>query len=363
MSAELQKTVPLFSIVMPVYGVEQYIADSIADILTQTFTDFELIVVDDCSPDRSISIVEDLTAHDDRVSIVHHEQNSGVSQARNTGIQYAQSSWILFLDPDDRYDINMLELAYAAIEETPSDLIIYGHTQEYYDPTNKHLYDNVIELDAGHFNKGPELGQEALELERQTHLGYPWNKVYRTDIIRNARLAFEDNVPLIEDILFNIVYLKHCESITTISARPYHYAKRLKSNLTNEFVPSYFEMHKRCIKELRDFVDEQGALDEEARSILGALYARFILSSIEQNTNSKANMTIGQQKEWLEKLFDDDLFIELVPHARAMDSMILELCLQVLNSHNIPALLAIGNAIHLVRYHGRTLYAKVKSGR
>ena len=65
----------------------------------------------------------------------------------------------------------------------------------------------------------------------------------------------------------------------------------------------------------------------------------------------------------IEKLYDDDLFIELVPHARAMDSMILELCLQVLNSHNIPALLAIGNAIHLVRYHGRTLYAKVKSGR
>jgi len=354
---------PLFSIVMPVYCVEQYIADPIADLLTQTFADFELIVVDDCSPDRSISIVEDLAAHDARVSVVHHEKNSGVSQARNTGIQHAQGPWILFLDPDDRYDADMLESAYAAIEETPADLIIYGHTQEYYDPTNKHLYDNVIELDAGHFNKGPELAREALELERQTHLGYPWNKVYRTDIIRNARLEFEDDVPLIEDILFNIAYLKHCESITIISVRPYHYAKRLKSNLTNEFVPNYFDMHKRRIKELRDYVDEQGALDEEARSILGALYARFILSSIEQNTNPKAHMTISQQKEWLEKLFKDDLFIELMPHAHAVDSKILELCLQILNSHNIPALLAIGNAIHLVRYHGRTLYAKVKSGR
>ena len=354
---------PLFSIVMPVFGVEQYIADSIADMLTQTFADFELIVVDDCSPDRSIAIIEDLAGNDGRVSVVHHEHNSGVSQARNTGIRHARGPWILFLDPDDRYDANLLELAHAAIEETPADLIIYGHTQEYYDPANKHLYDNVMGLSAGHFEQGPELAREALELERQTHLGYPWNKVYRLDIIHSAQLAFEDDVPLIEDILFNIAYLKHCESVTTIPARPYHYAKRLKSNLTNEFVPNYFDMHKRRIKELRDFVDEQGALDEEACSILGALYARFILSSIEQNTNPKAHMTIAQQKAWLEKLFDDELFIELVPHARALDSKVLELCLQVLNSHNIPALLAIGNAIHVVRYHGRTFYAKVKSGR
>ena len=354
---------PFFSLIMPVYGVERYIADSIADLLTQTFSDFELIIVDDCTPDRSIDIVENLTAADIRVTIVHHEQNCGVSQARNTGIQHASGAWIMFPDPDDRYDANMLELVHDAIDTAPADLIVFGHIQEYYDPANKHLYDNPIALTSGHYQRGPELARKALELELQTHLGYPWNKAYRAEVIHSAKLAFEGDVPLIEDILFNVAYLRYCESATTISDKPYHYAKRLKSNLTNEFVANYYEMHRRRIKEIRDFVSDMGAFDDEAKSTLGALYARFILSSIEQNTNPKASMTIAQQKAWLAKLFDDELFVELLPNAHAIDSKSLEFCLQVLNSHNVPALLALGNIIHFVRYHGRTFYAKVKSGR
>ena len=354
---------PFFSIVMPTYGVESYIADAIADILCQTFRDFELIVVDDCTPDRSISIVEELAAGDARVSIVHHEQNRGLSQARNTGIRAASGTWILFPDPDDRYDADMLELVRDALAEAPSDLIIFGHTQEYYDTANRHLYDNPIELAAGHCPAGPELARKALELEQQTHLGYAWNKAYKAEIIGTNQLAFEDDVPLIEDILFNVAYLRHCESVTTISVAPYHYAKRLKGNLTSEFVPNYFVLHRRRIQEVRDFMAENGALDAEAKSTLGSLYARYILSSIEQNTNPKAQMNIKQQSAWLENLFSDELFVELVPDAHALDSKALELCLQILKTRNVPALLALGNAIHVVRYHGRTLYAKVKSGR
>ena len=363
MSASKEKKAPTFSLVMPVYGVEQYIADSIADVLTQSFGDFELIVVDDCSPDRSVSIAKDLTIGDNRATIVRHEQNRGVSQARNTGIRHAKSAWILFLDPDDRYDTNMLKLVRDAIETQQTDLVIYGHTQEYYDSENRHLYNNPIELDDRHYIRGVELAKGALELELQTHLGYPWNKAYRTDIIRAFDLVFKDNVPLIEDILFNIAYLRHCKSVTTVSGSPYHYAKRLKSNLTAEFVPNYFDMHRQRISELRNYMEDEGALDDEAKSTLGALYARFILSSIEQNTSSRARMTIARQKAWLEKLFEDPLFIELVPNAHARDSKILGLCLSILNKRNIPALLVLGNAIHLVRIHGTTLYTKVKSGR
>lgn len=363
MSAESQKTPPFFSLVMPVYGVESYIADSIADLLTQSFDDFELIVVDDCSPDRSIAIVEDLAHADNRVTIVHHEHNRGLSQARNTGIRAASGEWLTFPDPDDRYDSNMLEVIRNAIVSSPADLVIFGHTQEYYGPNNEHLYDNPIELESRQYRGTAEIACGALKLERQTHLGYAWNKMYRAGIIRETGLFFEDDVPLIEDILFNIAYLRHCNSITTISERPYNYAKRLKSNLTNEFIPNYYELHRRRIAELRNYINDCDMLDDEAKSTLGALFARYVLSSIEQNTNPKAHMTIGQQKTWIEKVFDDDLFIELVPHAHARDSKVLELCLQILNSHNIPALLAIGNAIHAVRYHGRTFYAKVKSGR
>ena len=354
---------PFFSLVMPVYGVERYIADSIADMLTQTFVDFELIVVDDGTPDRSIDIVEELAAADPRVRIVRHDRNRGLSQARNTGIQAASGEWLSFPDPDDRYDANMLELAHDAIVSMPSDLVIFGHTQEYYGLDNEHLYDNPIDLESRRFQGDEEIARGALELERQTHLGYAWNKIYRTDIVRDAGLLFEDDVPLIEDILFNIAYLRHCESISTISSKPYHYAKRLKGNLTSVFIPNYYELHRRRIAEIRGFIDDCGMLDDEAKSTLGTLYARYILSSIEQNTNPKASMDVAQQKAWLKSLFDDKLFNELVPTARATDSKSLKVCLKILNSRNIPALLALGNCIHFVRNHGTTLYTKVKSGR
>lgn len=348
---------------MPVYGVEYYIADSIADILTQTCQDFELIIVDDCTPDRSFDIAEELTRDDSRVVIVRHEQNKGLSQARNTGIRHATGSWIIFPDPDDRYDVDMLQNAKDALVSTGADLVVFAHTQEYYDASGKHLYDNPIELEEGLYRRGVDLAQAALKLEQQTHLGYAWNKAFNLDIIRDNQLLFEDDVPLIEDILFSIAYLHHCDSVATISCKPYHYAKRLKSNLTNAFVPNYFELHRRRIQEMRDFMEDSGALDDGAKATLGSLYARYILSSIEQNTSPQAHKDMHQQSEWLKRLFEDDLFKELILLAQAQDSKSLALCLEVLKSHNIPALLALGQAIHIVRTHGTTLYTKVKSGR
>ena len=354
---------PLFSIVMPTYGVERYIADAVADILVQTFRDFELIVVDDCTPDRSIEVVEAVAGDDERVRIVHHPVNRGLSAARNTGIEAAQGTWVLFPDPDDRYEANLLERILDAAEEQDVDLVAFGHVQEYYDGDGSFLYDNVPALVQSSYRQGPELGRAAVALEQQTHLGYAWNKAYRLEIIREADLRFEDDVPLIEDILFNVAYLRHIGAMACISDVLYRYAKRLSGNLTNAFVPNYFELHRRRIQEIRDFVAESGSLDSQAKSTLGALYARFILSTLEQNTDPRANMTHAQRKAWLERLFDEPLFNELVPDAHADDSTSLSTCLTLLNSRNIPSLLALGRAIHVVRSRNTTLYTKVKSRR
>jgi glycosyltransferase involved in cell wall biosynthesis len=353
---------PLFSIVMPTYGVERYIADAIADILTQTFRDFELIIVDDCTPDRSIEVAQAVAGDDPRVRIVHHEVNRGLSAARNTGIDEARGLWVLFPDPDDRYEPSMLECVYAALKQ-PTDLVVFGHVQEYYGADGSFLYDNTIPMPETICEQGSDLAHLALELEQLTHLGYAWNKAYRLEQIRTSDLFFEDNVPLIEDILFNVAYLRTVNTVTTIPDVLYRYAKRLGTNLTNDFVPGYYELHRRRISEIRDFVEERGALDEEAKALLGALYARFILSSIEQNTNRKSGMNHKDRIAWLERLFQEPLFNELVTCAHAQDSTSLALCIRLLNARNITSLLALGQIIHVVRTRSTTLYTKVKSHR
>ena len=354
---------PLFSLVMPVYGVERYIADAIADVLTQDCADFELIVVDDCTPDRSIEIAEYVAGGDVRMRVVRHERNRGLSQARNTGIDAARGRWLLFPDPDDRYEPDMLAKVRDAIRGHDTDLVVFGHVQEYYDADGKHLYDNVLALEDAVYEQGTELGRAAVALEQQTHLGYAWNKAYRTELARNSGLRFEDDVPLIEDILFNVEYLKHARSAVTLSSTPYRYAKRLGSNLTNDFVPRYFELHRRRIAEVKSLVDDCGALDEHAQATIGALYARYILSALERNADVRSSMSHAERISWVRELFEDELFCELIPKARADDSTSLATCLKLLNSRNPEALVVLGRVIHLVRNRSTVLYSKAKSKR
>lgn len=358
-----QTAAPFFSVVMPTYGVERYIADSIADMLTQTFRDFELIVVDDCTPDRSIDIVWELAADDPRVRIVRHVANKGLSAARNTGIDEARGTWIMFPDPDDRYEQTMLERIHDELVAQDVDLLVFGHVQEYYAADGSFLYSNLIDLQRGTYAAGYALGHAAIELERQTHLGYAWNKAYRLDTVREAGLRFEDDVPLVEDILFNVAYLHHVRAVATMPDVLLRYAKRLGTNLTNDFIPRYHELHRRRIQEIRDFAEQSGALDDWAKATLGALYARFILSAIEQNSSPKSGMDHTARVAWLHELFRDPLFVELVTCAEAQDSASLAACIRLLNSHNVPALLALGRVIHVVRTRNTTLYTKVKSRR
>ena len=91
---------PFYSIIVPVYKVEPFIARCIESVLSQTFSNFELILVDDASPDKSGQICDDYASKDERVKVIH-TKNGGVSQARNYGINNATGQWLIFFDADD----------------------------------------------------------------------------------------------------------------------------------------------------------------------------------------------------------------------------------------------------------------------
>ena len=117
---------PFISVVMPVYGVEPYLHRAAESILKQTFKDIELILVNDCSPDRCGEICEEIAKQDHRVKVMHLEQNGGVSNARNQGMSLAQGSYILFMDSDDYLDLDTLQLAVDSLHENPAKLVIWG---------------------------------------------------------------------------------------------------------------------------------------------------------------------------------------------------------------------------------------------
>lgn len=112
------------SIIIPVYNVEKYIRQCLDSVLAQTFSDFEAILVDDCSPDSSGAICDEYAAKDERIKVIHHEQNGGVSRARQTGTDAAQGEYTIHVDPDDWVEPDMLEKLVDHARKTDADMVI-----------------------------------------------------------------------------------------------------------------------------------------------------------------------------------------------------------------------------------------------
>ncbi len=117
---------PAFSVIMPLYNQEQFVAESIQSILDQTFGDWELIIIDDGSTDRSGAIAESFAAKDDRITVLH-QANAGCAGARKTGIARATGTWLAYLDSDDLWFPDTLASYAAHIEQHPEAEFVYGY--------------------------------------------------------------------------------------------------------------------------------------------------------------------------------------------------------------------------------------------
>lgn len=124
------------SVIIPIYNVEKYLSDCVESVLKQTYTDLEIILVDDGSQDASGQICDDYAKQDSRVQVIH-KKNGGLSSARNAGIDQATGQYFFFLDSDDWIAENALELLYKEIKSTGSDLALCN--MQYVDEQGKNL--------------------------------------------------------------------------------------------------------------------------------------------------------------------------------------------------------------------------------
>ena len=129
----MDKTTPFFSIVMPVYGVADYLEQTLQSVAAQTFEDFEVILVDDCSPDDSPKICDAWVKKDERMTVLHLPENGGLSNARNAGFPHVRGEYVFFMDSDDVIDANLLEQVKASLEVNRADVVVFGLLEQYYD--------------------------------------------------------------------------------------------------------------------------------------------------------------------------------------------------------------------------------------
>lgn len=119
-----------FSVVIPLYNKEKYVAQTLKSVVGQTYQNFEIIVVNDCSTDNSLGVVQAI--EDSRIKIIEHSENKGVSKSRNTGIKTATHHYIAFLDADDQWDSTYLETIQNLVKEYPDESVFATHYRENY---------------------------------------------------------------------------------------------------------------------------------------------------------------------------------------------------------------------------------------
>ncbi len=207
----------LISIIVPVYNVELYLDKCIQSILAQSYPNFELLLIDDGSSDGSKEICDKYAKLDSRIR-VFHRINGGVSSARNAGLEKAKGDWIAFIDADDWVFPNFLSDFVASLENNV-DLYIQGYVDSNND---KFVKDNrywvssdlIVELDDVY------LGQL---------YGFVWNKLFKSSIIRLYHLHFDEQITMLEDLLFIYDYLLHAKSVVNISKANYYYWRHTSS--------------------------------------------------------------------------------------------------------------------------------------
>lgn len=351
---------PLVSIIMPCYGVAAELPAAIADVSAQTHGNWELICVDDGSPDDLARVVRDAAVADARIRLISHGGNRGLAAARNTGLAAAAGELVWMPDPDDRFEADLLERAVAALVDPACDLVVFGCREEYLGTggTLRSVRELVPARTAS--LTGEELRHEALALEEATLLGYAWNKVYRRSAL--IGLAFED-VPLIEDILFNLRVFDRARGGRLIARPLYRYMKRAGGNLTGRFVPEYYEVHRRRVAALLDSLQHWGEDDPDARARLGGRLVRYALSALERNCDPRAGMSGTDRRAFCAALMRDPLFRSLVLEAAPRGAGALGRAgAALLRTRSALAYRAAGRLLHLLRRWGSGGYALVKRG-
>ena len=237
---------PSISVIVPVYNVEKYIYRCIDSILGQTFTDFELILVDDGSPDNSGVICDKYAEKDNRIRVIHQE-NAGVSVARNTGLEVSTGTYIAFVDSDDYIEEKYLERLYNC----QCDLAICG--QSTYDQEYNLLY--TLEYDAKKCADKNEINFP--DMYKKCMLYSPYCKLFCGSIIRQYRLRFRPHITWGEDGMFVADYLPYVSSVEILPYRGYCYiryygGKSLSTKIRPDIIDMITVSREHCIEKIRE---------------------------------------------------------------------------------------------------------------
>mgnify|MGYP002604692224 FL=1 len=278
------------SVIVPVYRVEKYLPACIDSILNQTFTDFELILVDDGSPDRCPAICDEAAERDARVRVIH-QANAGLSAARNAGIEVAHGAWLSFVDSDDYIAPHFCEKLYQTAQRTDADCVMCS--VQNVDESGK-LIDSALMRVADEVKTGREVLRKIGRDDVTPYLT-AWNKLYRRKLFNTLRYpAGRQN----EDVFVFAELFCQVQRAVCVAEPLYFYRKRIGS-IMNSVVTlrNLDEMwaYVNCFEHLQQD-DEESTLKETEKRVFAKLTGVYYRVTEEDRHSNK--MKQAKKAQW-----------------------------------------------------------------
>ncbi len=263
---------PKVSVLIPIYNVEKYIPRCAKSLLDQTLQDIEYIFVNDCTPDNSINILNEIIEgyphRKNQIKIIHHSVNRGLAAARNTGIATASGDYIIHCDSDDWVEPEMYEEMYLRAVEDNADIVTCDFFREKKGETKyvKHYFSN-----------DPDANIKAL-LNQEVH-AYGWSKLIKRSLYIDNHLKYIEGLDLWEDLLMATKTFLIAKKVSCINKALYHYNRLNSGSLINQFSANSLNQIVRVVKEIEDYYRERNIIDKFQAEInnlkMGVKYIHF----------------------------------------------------------------------------------------
>lgn len=240
------------SILVPFYNVEKYVGRCVESLFTQTYPNIEYIFVNDCTPDKSMAIIDEyIKKYDvrDKCKIIVHSENRGICTSRNDCLDHATGDYVLFIDSDDYIDNDMVELLVEAAVKESADVSGCGYIEEY--------DDHSVEFPQKYTNNYIEMLKAITLL---TLKGVMWKLLIRRSVIEDNHIRFMPEKNMVDDYLFCCQVFFYSHSFTGVDKCMYHY---IQFNPNNYSQRSFYNINHQAqaIIETEKFYKEKGVYD------------------------------------------------------------------------------------------------------
>ncbi|MCD7033138.1 glycosyltransferase [Metabacillus sp. GX 13764] len=291
---------PSVSIIVPIYNMEKYLVRCLDSIVNQELQDLEIICVNDGSNDSSRRILEEYSARDKRITLIHKE-NEGVSAARNTGIEASTGEYIGFVDPDDWIEPYMYSQLFKAAVKENSDIVMCSYIREFGTHSKAkelNLPEKLTNDQIGELIRkliGP-IKNEVANPELLDAWGTVWSKIYRRSLLKENEIRFIDlkEIGTNEDTLFNLYSFSHANAAYFINYPFYHYWRANNQSVTSYYKEDLLEQWLNLFRLFEKFISE----NELSPAYISALRNRICLGTLGLGLNiiSQDNKLLNYKK-------------------------------------------------------------------